>query len=76
MKQSNLSISILSTTLLILSACGFDDITIKSKDGSQTTVKSDTTTSFKFNKQNAIESYDGWVTRIQKGTCELCQAIP
>ncbi len=76
MKRSIVSISILSTTLLILSACGLKDITIKSKDGSQTTVKSDTTTSFKFDKQNAIESYDGWVTRIQNGLANCVKQFP
>ena len=76
MKRSIPSISILSATLLTLSACGFNDITVKSKDGSQTTVKSDTTTSFTFDKQNAIESYDRWVTRIQNGLANCVKQFP
>ena len=76
MKRSIFSISVLSTTLLTVAACGLNDITIKSKDGSQTTVKSDSTTPFKFDKQNAIESYDGWVNRIQTGLANCVKQFP
>ena len=76
MKRSIFSISVLSTTLLTVAACGLNDITIKSKDGSQTTVKSDSTISFKFDKQNAIESYDGWVNRIQNGLANCVKQFP
>ena len=61
------SVTLFSISIIALSSCSANDINIKSKSGESISVPLSSINVSTFDKENAINSYNKWLSRIEKG---------
>ncbi len=70
------SLSVLIIGLFTLSACSANNISMKSENGETITVQTDSIKLSSFDKKNAINSYNQWISRIERGLAGCIEDFP
>ena len=70
------SVTLFSISIIALSSCSSNDINIKSKSGESISVPLSSIKVSTFEKENAINSYNKWILRIEKGLKRCLNEFP